>query len=111
MIFANNVYIIYVDGIFIGVAEKEDYAWDVVNDAINGFSKPLYDDDIPDRVEIVKINVNRWYIYNAHNCSDKLSDNNIMCYSCTATKECMNILNELNLEKERLEAKLRAMAL
>ena len=111
MIFANNVYSVWVDGFFVGIAEREDYAWDVVNDAINGFRKPLYDDDIPDRVQINKINVNRWYIYDAHNCSDKLSDDNIICYSCVATKNCMNVLNELNLEKERLEAKLRAMDL
>ena len=111
MIFKHSIYSVFVDGMFAGVADREDGIWEVVGDAINGFRKPLYDDDIADRVEVSKINVNRWYIYDAHNCSDKLSDDNIMCYNCIATEQCTDILNELSLELEREQARKRAMAL
>ena len=111
MIFKGNVYVAYVDGIFAGIAEDEYEITDVANDFVNGVSKPLYDDDMADRVWYDIINVNRWYYYDEHNCSDKLSNKNIMCYDQMETINCVNIMNKENLQKERAEAKLRAMAL
>ena len=111
MIFTNNVYVIYVDGNFVGVTEEYDYISDIAQDGVNGVSEPILDDDFADRVDYYKINVNRYCIYDSHNCSDKLSDDSIMCYDLSATINCMNVLNRLNLEKERAEAKLRASAL
>ena len=103
------LYSVFLDGAFVGVCENEDEGWDIAQDHLNGVD-PLLDDDV-DRVWVHKIDVNRWYVYNQHNCSDKLSDNNIMCYDGYATQNCCNTLNEYALQQEREDAKVRALAL
>ena len=105
-----EMYIIWVDGNFVGVTEEEDYCWDIVGDAVNGVTKPILDDDIPDRVEINKINVNR-YVTERNNICDKLSNFSVLCGSSSQVEDTLNHMNNTQLEKERAEAKIRAMAL
>ena len=104
-------FVVFVDGLFAGIAEREDYCADVADNFVNGVRKPLMDDDYPDRVWYHKIDVNRWYQYDQYNCSDKLSDDNIMCKNDTETEKCVKILNKLSLELEREQARLRALQL
>ena len=103
------LYSVFLDGSFIGVTEAEDLGWEIAQDYLNGYDT-LYDDDV-DRVETHKIDVNRWYMYDEYNCSDKLSDENIMCYGYHETINCVNIVNILSLQQEREEAKQRALQL
>lgn len=105
-----KMYIVWVDGFFAGATEDEDYVWDIVADTINGVSAPLIDDDIPDRVEINKIDVNR-YEADYHNVCDKLSDFSFLCRGLTECEKALEHMNKLQLETERAEAKLRALAL
>lgn len=105
-----KMYIVWVDGFFEGVTEEEDYVWDIVGDAINGVSAPLIDDDIPDRVEINKIDVNRYERIGKNVC-DKLSNFSVLCSSLIDCEEALEHMNKLQLEAERAEAKLRALAL
>lgn len=85
----------------LGVTADEYEAWEIV-------SNFKYD---AERLEIHCIDVNRWYFYDAHNCSDKLSDDNVMCYDYEATLNCAKILNKINLQQEREEARKRALCL
>lgn len=105
-----KMYIIWIDGNFVGVTEEEDYCWDIVEDAVNGVTKPILDDDIPDRVEINKINVNRYEASNNNVC-DKLSDFSILCANSQNCEKALEHMNKLQLKAERAEAKIRAMAL
>lgn len=102
-------YSVFLDGNFIGMTDEEDMGYEMAQDHLNGYDV-IYDDDM-DRVEVFKIDVNRWYMYNAYNCSDKISDDNIMCYDHKETENCVEILNKLSLYQEREEARKRAMAL
>lgn len=109
--FLKDIYAVFVDGMFAGITEDEDEIWDIAQDEVNGFKKPLTDDDICDRVYYNTIRVNRWYVYNEHNCSDRMSNDNIMCYDYHETINCVEKMNALTIEKERAEAKIRAMTL
>ena len=111
MIFKGDVYIVCVDGLFAGVCEDEYEIGDVASDFVNGIREPLYDDDMPDRLFWDTINVNRYVYFDQHNCYDKVTDNYIMCYNKEETENCVDKMNELNLEKERAEAKNRALQL
>ena len=111
MIFKENVYLVCVDGLFAGITEDEYEIGDIASDFVNGVRKPLYDDDMPNRLFWDTINVNRYIYTNEHNCYDKIEDKYIMCYNKEETKKCMNELNKLNLEKERAEAKHKALQL
>lgn len=111
MIFKGTIYIVYVDGIFAGITDDETMIGNVAEDFTNGDRKPLSDDDMADRVFWDAINVNRWYFYDEYNCCDKLSDDSIFCRGHHATHKCVDKMNELTLEKERAEAKLRALQL
>lgn len=111
MIFKENVYLVSVDGLFAGICEDEYEIADVASDFVNGVREPLYDDDIPDRLFWDTINVNRYIHTSKYNCYDKIENKYIMCYNQEETKKCMNELNKVNLEKERAEAKLRALKL
>lgn len=108
--FLEEVFVVYLDGNFVGICEDEDLAVDMAQDHINGFDV-LLDDDMPDRLCCHKIGINRWYLYDQYNCSDKLSEDSIFCHNYDATKKCVRKMNALTLEKERAEAKLRAMTL
>ena len=111
MIFTDNVYVVYVDGDFCGIAENEYEAVDVADNYVNGYSKPLMDDDMPDRLHWDVINVNRFFRDGVLTVSDKLSDDRILCYDDMECKDAVKQLNALNLKKERAEAKIRAMTL
>lgn len=108
MVFENPIYMIYIDGFFRGIADTEDEAYEYANDYLCG---QLLDDDMPDRVWLEKIDVNRWYKYNQYNCSDKLSNDNIFCHDNEATEECVKLMNKINIQQERKEAQLRASLL
>lgn len=101
------LYAIILDGNYIGICENEYEGIEMAQNKLNGHDV-LLDDDMPDRVWYEKIDVNRWYVYDAHNCSDKLSDDNIMCYDLEETEKCCEIMNKLCLQIERQEAKERA---
>ena len=109
LIFKSDVYIVYVDGIFAGICENEDEICDVAQDSVNGIST-LLDDDYPDRVSYDKINVNRFYRSRQTVC-DKLSDDRTLCYDYIDCEDAVMQMNQLQIEKERAEAKLRAMTL
>ena len=109
--FLGEVYSVFLDGNFIGIAEDEYECIEIAENANNGVGKPLYDDDLADRVWWHTINVNR-YFYDYHKyTNDKLSDDSILCYSNDDYKEAVKKLNKIQLETERAEAKLRALAL
>lgn len=108
--FDNEVYIVYVDGNFCGIAEDEYEAVDLANDYVNGFTKPLLDDDMADRLYWDIININRFYC-SRQTVEDKLSDNSFLCYNKTECANAVEQLNKLNLKKEKMEAKIRAMEL
>ena len=105
----NELYSIFLDGEFLGICNDEYEGWEIAQNHLNGIDN-LLDDDV-DRVQIHKIDVNRWYIYDQHNCSDKLSDNNILCYNGHSTENCCKTLNNYALQQERIEAKQRALTL
>lgn len=113
MIFNGTVCVVYLDGFLAGICEDEDYVWDIAQDCVNGTPYPLTDDNFPDRVWHETINVNRWKVCdNANKCAeDKYTGKSILCYSTTEAKNAVEMLNQIDLERERAEAKLRAMAL
>lgn len=51
-----TIYIVFVDEWFVGIAESEEEVMDIAADCTNGTPKPLYDDDIPDRVWWEEVN-------------------------------------------------------
>lgn len=113
MNFNGDVFIVILDGFPIGICEDEDYVWEIASEHTNGTSKPLLDDDV-DRVWHEKINVNRWVV--CENCSTTIKDKYTgksfsHPYGLLRTEEICCILNEVDRERERAEAKLRAMAL
>ena len=103
------LYNVYLDGIFIGVVEEEDYAWNLAENHTNGTSTPLYDDDV-DRVWTEEINVNR-FVRDYMSIVDRFTNQSILCGSYTVANDGVEIYNKLQLEKERAEAKIRAMTL
>lgn len=105
-----TIYTVFLDGNFIGTTTEEDYIWDLASNCVNGSSKPLTDDDFCDRVWWNKIETGRYYRDGQTIC-DKLSDDRIFCGNYMEAKNGVEQMNNLQLEKERLEAKLRAMAL
>lgn len=113
MVFNGTVCIVYLDGMLAGICEDEDYVWDIAQDCVNGTPYPLTDDNFPDRVWYEVINVNRWKICdNANKCAeDKYTDESILCSSTTEAQSAVAILNHADLERERAEAKLRALTL
>lgn len=57
--YINKLYLVYVDGFFEGITNNKYKIYDIANNAVNGVSTPLIDDDIPDRVFVKKISINR----------------------------------------------------
>ena len=109
--FEEKVYVVYVDGMFAGIAENEYEAVDVADNFVNGCRKPLTDDDMPDRLYWDIINVNRFFRDGVLTVSDKLSNDRILCYDDMECKDAVKQLNRLNLEREKAEAKVRALQL
>ena len=103
------LYNVYLDGNFIGMVEEEDYAWNLAEDHTNGTPMQLYDDDV-DRVWTEEINVNR-FVRDYMSIVDRFTNKSTLCGSYTTAKDGVERYNQLQLEKERAEAKLRAMTL
>ena len=109
--FLGELYSVFLDDNFIGIAENEYECIEIAINANNGIGKSLYDDDLADRVWWHKISINR-YFYDYHKyTNDKLSNDSILCYSNNSCKEAVKKLNKIQLETERAKAKLRALAL
>ena len=108
-----QLYMAYLDGNFVGIAEDEYECIDIAENANNGVGKPLYDDDWADRVWWEKINVNRWIqCEQALKCvEDKYTGESILCSSTTEVQKTLNILNNVDLEREKAEARVRALLL
>lgn len=106
------IYLVILDGEYIGVTNDEDESWEIAQDHTNGTSKPLFDDDV-DRVWTEKIDVNRWrQCEDAIKCvENKVTGETFMCYNKENAQRCIEILNRLSIFQEREEAKIRAMAL
>ncbi len=107
MIFKNTTYIVTVDGFFEGITENEHEIADIVADATNGVTSPVLDDDYCDRVFVDEINTNR-FVADRQSVTDKLSDDTILCYNTDECNNAVEQLNALNLQRLRLEAKIRA---
>lgn len=105
-----TLYSVTVDGFFEGITDDEDVCWDIVADATNGVKAPILDDDIPDRVEIQEIDINRYYKYGKNIC-DKLTGRCILCATDFNAIDGVKAFNRINLERERAEAKIRASLL
>lgn len=110
MIFSKPIYAVFLDGIFIGTTDDELECWKIAEEETYGTPNVLHHDDV-DRVWWHKIDVNRFFYDYHYYTNDKLSDESILCYSKDKCVDAVNTLNKLNLEHERREAKLRAMAL
>lgn len=57
--YIRKLYYVYVDGFFEGITNDKYKICDIANNAVNGVSTPLIDDNIPDRIFVEKININR----------------------------------------------------
>jgi len=57
--YISKLYLVYVDGFFEGITNDKYKIYDIADNAVNGVSTPLIDDDIPDRVFVEKISINR----------------------------------------------------
>ena len=104
-------YIAILDGEPVGIAKDEDEAIEIAINTNNGVGKPIYDDDMPDRIWLEHINVNRWVqCEKAPKCvEDKYTGNSILCSSTTEVHQALDMLNRADLERERAEAKVRAL--
>lgn len=103
-----SMYSVFLDGNFVGTCASEYEVYDTAQDHVNGHDI-LFDDDM-DRVTYSKIDVNQFYRY-GNNVCDKLSDDSWLCASSNDVEDSLNKLNSLAIEKERLEAKIRAITL
>lgn len=110
MIFKRNIFIVYLDGFFAGITEKEDEIWKIAQDHTNDTPHPLTDDNFCDRVWYHKIDINRFY-RDGKNACDKLSNKSFLCANCHISDNLVKTLNEMYLSQERERAKIRAMTL
>lgn len=102
------IYSVFLDGNFIGTCTDEDEVYEVAQDHVHGHDI-LLDDDL-DRVTYNKIDVNQFYRYGKNVC-DKYGDTSFLCASTTDVEDSLYKLNSIAIEKERAEAKLRALTL
>ena len=113
MIFKDNVYLVILDGEYIGLTEDYDEISEMAFDHTNGTRHPLYDDDMPDRLWWKIININR-FIKDGKNVFDKFENesglfyDSWLCYDEHTAERLVDKLNKLELYKERFEAKIRA---
>lgn len=103
------LYNVYLDGDFIGVVEEKDFAWNYAENHTNGTPMQLHHDDV-DRVWTQEINVNR-FVRDYMSIADRFTNQSILCGSYTTANDGVEMYNKLQLEKERAEAKIRAMTL
>lgn len=102
------VYSVFLDGNFIGTCTDEDEVYTVAQDHVNGYDTIL-DDDM-DRVTYTKIDVNQFYRYGKNVC-DKFENTSFLCASINDVEDSLKKLNAMAIQKERAEAKIRALAL
>ena len=57
--YISKLYLVYVDGFFEGITNDEYKICDIADNAVNGVSPPLIDDNIPDRVFVEEISINK----------------------------------------------------
>ena len=107
-----EIYIPFLDGFQVGVAEDEDEAYEIAEKSTNG-GRPLYDDEMPDRVWCEHINLNRWIqCEKAPKCvEDKYTGKSILCSSISEVQQALCMLNKADLEREKAEARVRALLL
>ena len=103
-------HIVFLDGMLAGVCEDEYEIWDIADNVNNGIKTPLTDDSFADRVFWHTIDVNRYTVH-SQTITDKITGKTILCYNPMSAKEGCKMLNDNELERERTEAKLRALAL
>ena len=103
------IFSVFVDGNFAGIAEDEIECWEVAEQSVQGSSNILLDDSV-DRVSYHKINTRRFHPVGKA-VFDTIGDEGILCYDNEEAEMCADMLNKVQLEKEKVEAKLRAMAL
>lgn len=105
-----ELFLVFLDGNYVGACEQDFEIWDTAENSNNGVGEPLTDDNFADRVFYNRINVNR-YVVDGQTIIDKFTGGTVFCYNpISAQLGCMR-LNENELERERAEAKLRALAL
>ena len=111
MDFNKTIYSVYLDGFFVGLTNNEDECWEIAEEDTYGTKDILHHDEV-DRVWWHKINVNRFENDSTYIIKDKQQEfnNKICCNRYEAEKLCEK-MNKINLEKEKLEAKLRALNL
>ena len=80
----------------------------MAQDHVNGYDTIL-DDDM-DRVTYTKIDVNQFYRYGKNVC-DKFENTSFLCASINDVEDSLKKLNAMAIQKERAEAKIRALAL
>ena len=83
----------------------------IAQDYLNGHDT-LLDDDV-DRVYGYKIDVNRWQRcdHSLLCIEDKYTGKSIICSGTTEVRKTISLLNKMDLEREKAEAKIRAMTL
>ena len=104
------IFLVILDGEYIGATNNEYEIWEIAQDCTNGTPYPLNDDNFCDRVWYDTININR-YFTDRKNICDKLSNDSILCSNYMIARDGAEQLNKLQLEKERAEAKCRALLL
>lgn len=108
--FNGDVFFIYVDDNFVGITEDEMYIYDMASNSVNGITQPLTDDDMGDRLYYEKINVNQFY-RSGKNIVNKSINASILCASTEEAQQGVDMFNNINLQRERAEAHIRAINL
>lgn len=108
--FNGDVFFIYVDDNFVGIVEDEMYIYDMASNSINGITQPLTDDDMGDRLYYEKININQFY-RSGKNIVNKNTNESILCANTKEAQKGVDMFNDINLQKERAEAYIRAINL
>lgn len=108
--FNGDVFLIYVDDNFVGIAEDEMNIYNIASNSVNGITQPLTDDDMGDRLYYEKINVNQFY-RSGKNIVNKITNESILCANTEETQKGVDMFNNINLQRERAEAHIRAINL
>lgn len=108
--FNGDVFLIYVDDNFVGIAEDEMNIYDIASNSVNGITQPLTDDDMGDRLYYERINVNQFY-RSGKNIVNKSTNASILCASTEEAQQGVDMFNNINLQRERAEAHIRAINL
>lgn len=108
--FNGDVFFIYVDDNFVGIVEDEMNIYDIASNSVNGITQPLTDDDMGDRLYYKKINVNQFY-RSGKNIVNKITNESTLCANTKEAQKGVDMFNNINLQRERAEAHIRAINL